>query len=228
MRNCPEDLGVQPDDAKTSAETHVLNTGIKRVQSRVIWEAVRSPQFIFLVFLSVAAVAPNSLVVVHGRLHLENLGLTQAEAVGVLSIASLIGITGRLSSGLADFVSPKNILFFALALECFGCFGLIFAEVQLVAYLSVIAIGMGFGASFQLVTVLIGRYFGRDVFSSIQGLRIAAAGVFNAIIPWAVGLSADFTGHYSLALALEGTALLLLIICAIRLMPSPVEQYNLQ
>ena len=228
IKNRPEDLNLQPDDTRKPFEANTGNIKTSKVQKIAIKAAVQSPQFIFLVFLSIAAVAPNSLVVVHGRLHLEGLGLTQAAAVGVLSIASLIGIVGRLSSGLADFVSPNNILFCALTLEALGCFGLIFSELQSVAYLSVVAIGMGFGASFQIVTVLMGRYFGRDLFSSIQGLRIAAAGIFNAIIPWAVGLSADLTGSYSLALALEGVTLCLLIVIAVRLMRSPIEPYNLQ
>lgn len=229
IRNRPEDIGQGPDGTGAPSSTvpdaaPVSSSQPNPITRETIFAVVTSPQFIFLVFLSVAAVAPNGLVLVHGRLHLESLGLSQTEAVSILSIASLIGLTGRLSSGIADFISPKPILFIALGLEAAGTFGLIFASTPLIGYVSIIAMGVGFGAGFQIITLLMGRYFGREIFSATQGLRTAAGGTFTAIIPWAVGLSADRTGSYTIALVAESGALVTLVVLAVLFMPSPESQ----
>lgn len=225
IRNKPEDMGFAPDGVRTTATTTEAPTSKSSntpvPATTAIWRAIRTPQFVLLVLLSVAAVAPNSLVMIHGRLHLENLGLSTNEAVSVLSISALIGIVGRLASGVGDFVSPVLVLLLAFGLQALGTAGLIFADTQWVAYASVAAMGIGFGAGWQTIVIIMGRFFGRDIFSATQGARTASAGVFNASIPWAVGLSADITGTYTLALSVEAGVLIGLVILSTFLLRSP-------
>jgi len=222
VRNQPEALGLHPDGAKMAVERKKPVTPIAKpkIDTQALWSAIATPQFALLVFVSVAAVAPNGLVLVHGRLHLESLGLSQDQAVGVLSISALIGILGRLASGAGDFIPPKTVLIVGFGIQAAGTAGLIFADTLWIAYASVAAMGVGFGAGFQTITVMMGRLFGRERFAATHGARTACAGVFNATIPWAVGLSADRTGSYTLALAAESAALVLLVLlCAFFLKP---------
>lgn len=225
IRNRPEDMGFEQDGLSPSQLTDDTRPtdpdGKPTPATAAIWRAIRTPQFILLVLLSVAAVAPNSLVMVHGRLHLENLGLSTNEAVSVLSISALIGIVGRLSSGIGDFVSPVLVLLLAFGLQALGTAGLIFAGTEWIAYASVAAMGIGFGAGWQTIVIIMGRFFGREIFSATQGARTAAAGVFNTSIPWAVGLSADMTGTYTLALSVEAGVLISLVILSAFLLRSP-------
>lgn len=233
IRNRPEDLGLEPDglserttqiEAFPSPPTNKSAPATPTPPTAAIWAAIRTPQFVLLVLLSVAAVAPNSLVMIHGRLHLETLGLSTNEAVSVLSISALIGIVGRLSSAVGDFISPVLVLLLAFGLQALGTAGLIFADTQWIAYASVAAMGIGFGAGWQTIVIIMGRFFGREIFSATQGARTAAAGVFNATIPWAVGLSADVTGGYTLALSVEAGVLLSLVILSAFLLRSPKAQ----
>lgn len=235
IRNTPEDTGETPDgvapepntETEPSAQPNTAPVDRSPADSAAIWRAIKTPQFALLVLLSVAAVAPNSLVLVHGRLHLENLGLTLDQAVGVLSISALIGILGRLSSSICDFVSPIKVLLLAFGLEACGTAGLIFAETEMIGYVSVAAMGIGFGAGWQTIVILMGRFFGREIFSATQGARTAAAGVFNTMIPWAVGLSADLTGSYTLALTVESASLITLVLLGAFLLRAPAQDDTL-
>lgn len=229
IRNRPEDLSQLPDgasgnDSEEPSKSSAQAASQTEVGAAAIWRAIKTPQFFILVFLSVAAVAPNSLVMVHGRMHLENLGLSTGDAVGVLSISALIGIIGRLSSSVSDFISPVKVLLIAFGIQALGTAGLIFAGSEIIAYVSVAAMGIGFGAGWQTIVIIMGRFFGREIFSATQGARTAAAGVFNATIPWAVGLSADLTGSYTLALSAESGVLMGLVVMSAFLLRQPVNE----
>lgn len=221
IRNQPEDVDQLPDGETAKDKGPEIEASVppapkprQTLTLAGIWSHVSSSQFIILVLVGVVLVSPNSLVLVHGRLHLESLGLSQGDAVAVLSISALVGLSGRLMSGLGDIIHPKLLLLGAVTSQAIGTFGLIFASDLTIAYISVGAIGIGIGAGMQTITVLVGRYFGREAFSTTQGLRACAAGGFNAIIPWAVGLSADVSGSYTIALAAEGTALIIIGVMA--------------
>ena len=213
VREYPEDKknvveGQNKAEASSAATLHRVPVAIG-YQS--VWSVVRSPQFILIVLLGIAAAAPNVLVLVHGRLHLEAVGLSQGQAVQVLSVAALISVIGRLASGIGDFMSPIKLLWTVLVVEVLGAIGLIFAANSMMAYASIAAIGIGTGAGLQLITLIMSQIFPLEIFPPLQGVRAAFVGGISAVIPWLVGMSADTTGSYTSALIVQAGSLFFLV-----------------
>ena len=201
IRNRPGDVGEHPDgiapdgtDEDTPAEPVTTPADL--------WtpgKAIRTPQFAVLCLCGIAYVAPWSVTVGHGRLHLQDLGFSTDLAAGVLGTMILVSIVGRLTGSLGDFLVPEKVLGYALMVEALGMVGFLTATTPAMAYVSTILIALGYGTAYIVITVVFSKFFGRVAFAQTNGTRFLITGIFNAIAPAAAGLLFDATGTYRIA-----------------------------
>jgi len=225
VRSRPEDVDQHPDGLVPEPEPESLRS--LRDQAIVAdspeespffdWsaaQAVRSYQFYVLVGLSIAYGVPWGVITVFGREHLETLGFPMAVAGSILGWRVMASVLGRLSALGADFMSPQRLLAIVLLVEGIGTLGLVFAQNLTTAYVSVVLVGLGFGAAYVSIPVTYSAFYGRRAFGTTVGIRFAITGLVS---PWAstvAGLMFDWTGAHVLGFTVVA------IIC---LMGSPVS-----
>lgn len=201
IRGTPERVGQQPDGGPAKgAEEEDRPSG---PTGRGEWTAplaVRTYQFYVLIALSIAYGVPWGVISVFGRKHLEALGFTTAMVGAILGVRVLASLFGRLSGAAGDFMPPQRLLAIVLLLEGAGCAGLAFAETALIAYASVILIGLGFGASYVCIPVLTSSFYGRRAFGTTIGIRFAVTGLISPAAPTVAGLLSDWSGSHLLTL----------------------------
>ena len=111
----------------------------------------------------------------------------------------LISTAGRISGSLSDWIAPEKLLGVALLVEGAGVFLLIFAKTTVMAYVSMIAVGLGFGAGYISIVLVFSKFFGRAAFAKTAGMRILITGFVGL---WAAPLAGrvwDTTGSYTIA-----------------------------
>lgn len=203
VRNSPEDMGQHPDGMKTDLNPSTGATKIHSVAAPVDrWTAgaaIRTPQFMFLVLCGIAYAVPWGVVVAHGRLHLDDVGIESDAAIDAFKWMILISIAGRFTGSLGDWISPQKVLGASLLLESFGVAGLLMVDSTVEAYVFFIMIGLGFGAAYISVPVVFAEYFGRHAFATTSGMRILITGIFNALGPWLSGMAFERAGSYTVA-----------------------------
>lgn len=202
IRDTPEQVGQRRDGMTAEEEEAYLKESAKHARAHVAeqWtagQAVRTPQFVLLVFCGIAYAVPWGVVVPHGRLHLEALGFGTSQVASIIGAMALISTFGRLGSFLGDWLSPQHVLAWSLALEAAGVAGFIVADSTWVAYASVAAIGIGFGTAYSTVPVVFSEFFGRKAFGVTSGYRIMITGIFNGLGPWLTGMVYDRVESYT-------------------------------
>jgi MFS family permease len=215
VRDRPEDLGLWPDGDESPEETpspekvtaNNEDSAAATIPASLAegcvgheWtaaEAMRTPQFFLLIISGVAYAVPWGVVMAHGRLHLEDVGLSTAAVAGVFSMSIGLSIIGRLTGALGDFVSPSNVLGTALIVEALGTGGFLISTTTLMAYISLALLGLGFGVAYINIAVVFSSYFGRRAFAATAGTRILITGVFNGLGPWLAGRAYDQSQSYT-------------------------------
>ena len=220
IRNKPSDVGQFPDGNPSDLADDTENE--KASGSSPQWTVVstiKTPQFVVLLLCKVGFLIPWSVTVGHGRLHLEDAGLTTSAAAGVLSVMVFMSVIGRICGGLGDFIKAENVLAWSLILEGLGVLGFLFASGALIAYVSTIVIALGFGASFISLSVVIARYYGKDRFAKTVGMIYLGGGFFNAFAAGIAGRIYDQHGSYNMAFASIAFATIAIGLLALRLRP---------
>lgn len=201
VRNRPEDLGQLRDGAGSVEELRraAAALGSSEDESWTASQAVRTPHFYLMVLCGLGYAVPWGVLNVHGRLHLEDLGFTTTATAAILGTMALVSIVGRLGGSLSDFIPPTKSLGIALVIEAAGSGLLLVARTQALAYLAVIAVGVGFGMSYISIAAAFSQFFGRRAFATTTGTRFLIGGIFNAAAPALAGLAFEQTGSYGLA-----------------------------
>ena len=88
------------------------------------------------------------------------------------------------------------------------------------AVVSIVLLGLGYGAAYISIPVVFGYFFGRRAFAGTSGVRIAILAISGWLGPRWAGAAADATGSYL------GTFVVLALVCAagaaaILLCPAP-------
>ena len=226
VRSRPEDLGQYPDGLAPPLEPHSTQSGGEAPSrasaengSLLGWsaaQAVRTYQFYILVALSIAYGVPWGVITVFGREHLETLGFPMAVAGSILGWRVMASVVGRLSALGGDFISPQRLLAIVLLVEGIGTLGLVIAQNLITAYVSVVLLGLGFGAAYVSIPVTYAAFYGRRAFGTTVGIRFAVTGLVS---PWAstvAGLMGDWSGSHVLAFT---------VVAAICLAGSPVSYW---
>ena len=229
VRNRPSDLGQHPDGMLPDLTGH-RSSDTTVTASSDAWTpsaALRTPQFAVLCLCTVAFAVPWSVTTAHGRLHLEDLGLSTDVAARILSVMILVSIAGRISGAAGDFLVPEKVLGTALIVEAAGMFGLLMATTETMAYVATILVAVGFGAAYISTAVVVARFFGRIAFAQTLGAQYLISGIFNALSPAIAGWLFDSTGSYNIAFSTIGMMCVLGGILAFRLrVPKPPGPAN--
>lgn len=210
VRDRPEVVGQFRDGADKDPEAPT--PGAAAIETGPAWtasQAVRTRQFALMIFCGLAYSLPWGIVVAHGRLHMDDIGLSSGVIAGLFSWMILISIFGRFSASLGDLVSPQKVLAAALLMEGIGVGGLLVATGPALGYVCVTLIGIGFGAGYISISVVFSEFFGRSAFAGTTGTRFLINGTIGAGAPWLAGIISDQTGSYNIAFA--GLAVLCLV-----------------
>ena len=203
MRGEPERIGQEPDGGTAGTEPEVEVSSRPTIRGE--WTAplaLRTSQFYVLVGLSVAYGVPWGVIAVFGRLHLAALGFTTAMAGSILGARVLVSLFGRLSAFAGDFMTPQRLLGIVLILEGVGCALFIVANTEFVAYLSMVLIGLGFGAAYVCIPVVYSAFYGRRAFATTVGIRFAITGAISPAAPLLAGVLSDWSGSHVLTLSI--------------------------
>ncbi len=200
IRGTPEKVGQLPDGGPAVGEPEAEDdprgpTGLGEWTAPL---ALRTHQFYLLVALSIAYGVPWGIISVYGRLHLESLGFTTAMAGSILGARVLVSLFGRFSAFVGDFMSPQRLLAIVLLVEGAGSAGLVAAKTPLLAYVSVILVGLGFGAAYVCIPVVFSAFYGRRAFGTTVGIRFAITGIIAPSAPTLAGMLADWSGSHIL------------------------------
>jgi len=181
--------------------------GLTFAEARVSWRYWT----LSLAFYLAATVINGSLV--HVVPMLTDRGIPLGVATAALSATGLALIAGRLVAGwLSDRIFAPYIAIFFVAFPMLGIAVLGFGFAGISPVIGTICLGIGIGAEIDLMTFLVGRYFGLRQFGTLYSVMFAIAILGNATGSNLLGWSFQFFKSYSPALILfEG---LLVITCA--------------
>lgn len=189
---------------------------------RPVWtvaEVLRTPQFYILLAAYFSHLLSGSTVASVSVAHLTERGIPLGVAGAMLSLESIMGLGGRMMSGvLGDRISPKHLLLFALAVNAMGCFALAGANSYVTMILYATGTGLGFGLTAVAVAVLLLDYYGREHNLEIFSLT-CLIGALSALGPVISGVIRDRYGSFSPAFQLFGAAILLIGVVAVFMRP---------
>ncbi|WP_431286448.1 MFS transporter [Roseateles chitinivorans] len=177
--------------------------------------ATRSRPFALLAGIFVLLGLINTALFVHQIPLLIDAGLTPQRAALVQSTFGLFVILGRLLTGLViDFVAPPLVMMVLVLGASAACLIYATGPVGDIVFVCAALLGMVLGAEFDVLSVLLKRYFGMRSFGKLYGLVFAVfqlgAGAGAAMLP----LLRQATGRYREGLLVFALATLL---CAVLL-----------
>ncbi|MFC2006580.1 MFS transporter [Chloroflexota bacterium] len=206
----PEYYGLLPDGATVEEEAEDTNRTIERgveyaaVLGEVeftLRQAMKTPTFwMMLLAYGVASGMASPALNVHAIPFLTDIGIDPVKAAGMMAIMVAASLPGRLMGGtIADHIN-KNHLRFLLAgayfLMCLGFVVFLLDQTVTMVYVWFIIYGLGLGISFVMFPIIVGRYFGRKSFGSIQGTKVMIQTPFSMAAPIYFGWIYDAVGSY--------------------------------
>ena len=183
MRRRPEDIGLRPDgDPDRPAGSDEIRPrrpsrsglsssgGVTEFDWRA-GEAVQTPTFWLIVIAASLAILTSGSVSFQVVPYLKDSGLTQAGAVGALSIASLLGaLANPLWGYLSDRYSPRRLALIATVISAAVTSLFLIAGGGTRGFFVVILWGATSGGVTILSSMILASYFGRASYGSITGL----------------------------------------------------------
>lgn len=186
----------------SSAQQHAAHDASKAplrrdwhmLASRKVWTLCLAAAFAYVPLVSTFSQLQPMLV---------GMGLPAAQAAGLLGLIGISAIFGAAITGvLIDRVwAPWVALAFTL-LPCMGFALLQGMEVPspFLAGLSIMLLGIGYGAEADLLAYMAARYFGLVHYGAIYGLAILCISVGTSIGVSGIGLAHDHFHNYQFAL----------------------------
>jgi predicted MFS family arabinose efflux permease len=173
-------------------------------------EALRSVRFWCLAFSFFILSGTTGGVISHLVPLLGDRGLSPETATGMMGIAGIALIAGRLLAGLlVDRIhAPYVALVFFLA-PLVGIAVLLSTPGSERAGIGTALVGLGVGAEVDLIAYLLSRYLGMRSFGEIYGYFFSIFMLGAGLGPLAMGVSYDRTGSYKLILLCFTVALAL-------------------
>ena len=183
-------------------------------------EALRTGAFwrLATVFFIVAAATGGTIA--HLVPLLTDRGVPPQTATGLLTLAGLSLIGGRLLAGylLDRIFAPYVALAFLLA-PLIGIAVFLLAFPPRVAMVGTLFVGIGLGAEVDLIAFLLSRYLGMRSFGEIYGYFFAIFMLGAGLGPLVMGVSFDRTGAYNFTLVCFELSLVFASILVVRLGP---------
>jgi MFS family permease len=201
VRTLPSDLGLLPDGQRFDEETDERSAPARGLAPG---QAVATPTFWLLAGVFVLQLTGVAALNFHFVPFADQeIGFTPQQAAVFYGLAVGFSIVGRLLFGLlADRWSPRLLMALSLLLAALGpaAVELLLVRLQLrevdLLWLYAVPYGIGSGANFVLLPVLVGRCFGELHFSRIMGLLMSGQALGVIIGIPAGGWIFDTTGSY--------------------------------
>jgi MFS family permease len=164
-------------------------------------EALRTPQFIAIALTFFFCCAAHSGPILHMVSFASLAGASPLAATGMLTLAGVGGLIGRIAMGLAaDRYGARRILVIGLALQATTI--ALYAGIDELTSLFVLSVffGIGYGGVMPLYAVLIREYFGARIMGTAFGAVTMISSVGMALGPlaggWLYDHYATYTGMY--------------------------------
>jgi MFS family permease len=161
-------------------------------------EALRSPSFRWLYAMCVLAAPAMFIHFAHLSAAARDLGIGDAQAVGLVGLIGIGSLTGRFAiGGLADRLGRGRTLVVMQA--SLGLSMVLWGAGGGYAALAVFALWMGlsYGGIVSLMPALCMDLYGARAVSSIIGVLYTGAALGNVAGPWVAGWVFDATGRYT-------------------------------
>ena len=216
MRNTPQERGINPDnvsDQVYAAEYHTAKTVEewttgKLLKTKETWLAA-----ILTGLFQVCSVGVMQQLVTR---NIRDFGMTQAEALTLMTIVALIGVFGSWLIGVIDdkIGTKKTMQLFgvwyavALVLNVLAN-----GQVGVLFYLSVLMIGIGIGGSANFTTSLPTSIFGRHEFDKVNSVIFPIQGFVTAWCFVVNGVVTNVIGNLSVAYIIFAVSSIVVTIC---------------
>ena len=164
--------------------------------------ALRSRRFFWLYLMCLLGAPAMFVPFAHLSASARDLGVGEAQAVGLVGLIGIGSLAGRLAIGaIADRIGRGPTLVVVMA-SLGASMGLWLLARDYAAF-TVFALWMGlsYGGSVSLMPALCMDFFGARAVSAIIGTLYTGAALGNLVGPWATGRLFDATGSYAAAVA---------------------------
>lgn len=162
-------------------------------------EALRTSQLWILCSANVLLVFCLLIVLVHIVPYAADVGLSKAQAAGVLSTIGAVSVIGRFLSGMAiDRIGSKSVMviwFFVLIADLLWLQN---ADSLWMLYLFASIYGLAHGGFYTAISPLVAEFFGIAAHGAIFGVVIFSGTTGGSIGPVIAGQLFDVTGSYEL------------------------------
>lgn len=212
LKGRPEDHGQHVDGIPEAGVGSRDGNGVKRAAlpnepAFTAREALRMSVFWLLNLAFAMRWLGVAMVTVHQVPYLVNIGFTATEAATVLGASAALTVPSRLLFGwLGDRTSIRTWLIITYILQGLALVVLMYAGPRWTLYLYVVLFGFG-AAAWPLGSALIGEYFGRQNYATIQGSSRPLAQGGRVVGAMLGGVVFDITGRYEPAFLLTAIAL---------------------
>lgn len=160
-------------------------------------KAIRTPQFFLAAAAMVVLQCCVTVVQSSAVTHVVNLGHTPLFGAWLLGLQALTASMGKGASGIiGEWVSSRLLLAVGLILESIGMILLAFTSTPFIGYAFFLTFGIGWGAGYLAITVLLIEYFGPRVGSSALSF-VWLLTAFATVGPAVAGMIADRFGSFT-------------------------------
>ncbi len=212
---------------KDNPASRLIHSGLEK--EKIPFRAILKKRNVYLLIigsmLSIAAVSGTSQNL---KLFFSfDLGYTQIQSAGIMSLVLASSIIGRLLMGwLADKLPKKYVMILIFTLVSCSIPLLYAASTPGVIYLFAIIFGIALGGDYMIIPLMAAELFGVRILGRIMGVIISADVLGEALAPVLVGWLRDQSGSYT-----TGFSALIIFavlgIVAISLLPKTVNSQNL-
>ncbi len=212
---------------KDNPASRLIHSGLEK--EKIPFRAILKKRNMYLLIigsmLSIAAVSGTSQNL---KLFFSfDLGYTQIQSAGIMSLVLASSIIGRLLMGwLADKLPKKYVMILIFTLVSCSIPLLYAASTPGVIYLFAIIFGIALGGDYMIIPLMAAELFGVRILGRIMGIVISADVLGEALAPVLVGWLRDQSGSYT-----TGFSALIIFavlgVVAISLLPKTVNSQNL-
>jgi len=195
----PEDVGLQPDGARTAMEEAQRGAPPEAAYTRA--QAMASPALWLLMAYTLLVFPVQAGLSLHQVPHLVERGLSPGTAAAVVSIFSISAAAASLAFGaLGDRVPVRASLASSALLLAAAAAAMRAVDGPLLGFAGAILFGAGIGGLLTMLPVAWANYFGRAHFGAIRGVTLPAQVAGQAAGPLLAGSLHDATGDYALGM----------------------------
>jgi MFS family permease len=202
MRRQPEDMGLRPDgdppDGDGESGPRTTSAPARRVEIHfTLAEALRTRTFYILLAALCLTSFVNTGINFNFIPYMSDQGLTEVQAVTVLTIWSLIGIPASLAGGLlVERISAQKVIATFQVGMIVGTLLLLSLDTLWIGSIFAVVHGTAFAGSLLAQQVILADYYGSRHLGALRGAFLPWQMAANSVGPLAATLVFDTQGSY--------------------------------